>query len=72
MPTCRFCKSWEDEDDMVKYEVRHYAHFDCYLDAGKKLSDLWAWQINLFPHRVLKKHGLLDEAAKLIAVETGA
>ena len=61
--TCRFCGGWQD--DKVKYAVRHYAHFDCYLDAGKKLEDLHAWQIREFPYRVLKDRGLLDRALEL-------
>ena len=60
MQTCRFCKSWKDEDHMVKYSVRHYAHFDCYLDAGKSLDDLWPWQVKKFPYLLLKGRGLLD------------
>ena len=39
MNTCRFCKSMMS-DDLVKYGTRHYAHYKCYLDAGKKLEDL--------------------------------
>lgn len=59
MNTCRFCKSWKREDEMVKYGVRHYAHFECYIDAGKSLSDLHSWQIKQFPHKLLKEKGLL-------------
>ena len=62
MQTCRFCKSWKDEDQMVKYGVRHYAHFACYLDAGKLLEDLHDWQILQFPRRVLKDRGLMPVA----------
>lgn len=72
MQTCRFCKSSENEDQMVKYEVRHYAHFECYLRAKKPLSDLWAWQIKQFPYRLLKEYGLLNEARALIAAEDAA
>jgi hypothetical protein len=32
MSTCRFCKG-SDEHMMVKYEVRHYAHAKCGLEA---------------------------------------
>lgn len=65
MSTCRFCKNWKGE--MVKYEVRHYAHFECYLDAGKKLEDLHDWQIGKFPYRLIKARGL--EAIALAAHE---
>jgi hypothetical protein len=59
---CRFCKKPSyDGDGMVKYGVRHYAHFKCYLDAGKKLSDLHQWQRQEFPYRLLKERDLLSE-----------
>jgi hypothetical protein len=32
------------------------------LDAGKKLSDLHAWQVGEFPFKLLKEHGLEVEA----------
>lgn len=67
MQTCRFCKSWKHEDQMVKYGVRHYAHFDCYLDAGKDIENLHDWQIVKFPHRMLLDRGLgaIAEVAQL-------
>lgn len=55
---CRFCDS--RDQSMVKYGVRHYAHFRCYLDAGKKLDDLHPWQVRHFPYFLLKERGLLD------------
>jgi hypothetical protein len=59
--TCRFC---DDRDQsMVKYGVRHYAHYRCYLDAGKSLDDLHPWQARQFPYRLLKERGLLSSAA---------
>ena len=69
--TCRFCKGYSHDgtNSMVKYGTRHYAHYHCFLEAGKKLYDLWAWQINLFPYRLLQKHGLEAEATALIAAE---
>ena len=58
---CRFCKQMSpDGDGLVKYGVRHYAHFKCYLDAGKSLDDLHDWQVGQFPYRLLKERGLLD------------
>jgi hypothetical protein len=69
MQTCRFCKSWKNEDQMVKYGVRHYAHFTCYLDGGKALDDLHAWQVSQFPFRLLKKRGLLEKARTLAGNE---
>lgn len=61
LSTCRFCKgSSMDGDGMVKYGVRHYAHFKCYLEAGKTLDGLHDWQVLEFPYRLLKAHGLLS------------
>jgi hypothetical protein len=59
MNKCRFCENYTDE---VKYGIRHYAHFKCYLDAGKSLRDLHQWQVGLFPYRLLQSRGLLEEA----------
>lgn len=69
MQTCRFCKSWKNEDQMVKYGVRHYAHFRCYLDAGKSLADLNDWKVSQFPYTLLKERGLLEEARRLAGPE---
>ena len=56
MQTCRFCKEsdFAGTETMVKYGVRHYAHFKCYLDAGKSLADLHDWQIKTFPAALRK------------------
>jgi hypothetical protein len=59
MNTCRFCgKTTYDPErrymGMVKYGTRHYAHFDCYLEAGKPLTALHDWQVCEFPWRLLK------------------
>ena len=74
---CRFCSEIDNEADrdyaMVKYSTRHYAHFACYLDAGKKLSDLHSWQVAQFPYRLLKERGLLDDpAVKAAAAEVAS
>lgn len=66
--TCRFCGDWKNQD-MVKYGVRHYAHFRCYLDAGKTLDDLWPWQVGEFPHKLLKERGLLAVASEIVERE---
>lgn len=66
---CRFCGKHDDDSKMVKYGVRHYAHYSCYLDAGKLLNDLHGWQVGQFPCRILKDHGLLDLAEKIAATE---
>lgn len=62
--TCRFCKKFEtDSSRLVKYGTRHYAHFKCYLDAGKTIDGLSVWQVGQFPYRLLKERGLLDHPA---------
>lgn len=66
MNTCRFCKSWRREHQMVKYGVRHYAHFECYLDAGKQLSELQDWQVGQFPALLLKQRNLTDAAIEIL------
>ena len=58
---CRICKQQADDSRLVKYAVRHYAHFRCYLEAGKSLADLSSWQVSLFPARILKDHELLEQ-----------
>ncbi len=68
MATCRFCGKWLKIEGRllgVKYAVRHYAHFHCYLDAGKGLEDLHAWQIRRFPWALLKARNLLALAERL-------
>lgn len=65
MSQCRFCE--DRSQRLVKYNVRHYAHFKCYLDAGKALSDLHAWQIAEFPFRLLSDRGLEAEAFASLA-----
>lgn len=63
MMTCRFCKeSGYDSAHFVKYGVRHYAHYHCYLTAGKRLEDLRDWQIGEFPYRLIKRFKLDDVA----------
>lgn len=73
LTTCRFCGEWSHSGDrMVKYGVRHYAHFACYLDAGKSLADLHDWQIAEFPYLLLKERGLrpvADAAIERIAAD---
>lgn len=61
--TCRFCKETAHQDRMVKYGVRHYAHFNCYLD-NKTLHKLLPWQIGQFPWKLIKERGLEAEAAE--------
>lgn len=60
--SCRFCKTSTFTENLVKYGERHYAYPECFLESGHKLEELHAWQVRGFPHRVLKKFGLLDSA----------
>jgi hypothetical protein len=63
---CRFCDNWRDQG-LVKYGTRHYAHFRCYLDAGKSLDRLASWQLEEFPYFLLKERGLLERVKERIA-----
>lgn len=65
--TCRFCKQSAHSGCLVKYEVRHYAHYECYLKAGKKLDALHVWQVGQFPLMLLRDHGLEDETRRIFA-----
>jgi len=71
LQTCRFCRGQDTKgaDTMVKYGPRHHAHFACYLDSGKTLSDLSPWQVGTFPYRLIVDHGLEAEASRLTADE---
>ena len=62
---CRFCHQYAMSDRLVKYSTRHYAHHGCFLEAGHTLDELHAWQVGLFPYRVLALRGLLDVAKDL-------
>lgn len=63
--TCRFCGQSAHAGRLVKYEVRHYAHADCYLDR-KPLSSLQPWQVGQISWRVLRQRGLIEEAARIL------
>ena len=63
MNTCRFCKQTSfDGDGLVQYGTRHYAHFLCYLENGKMLTDLQDHKIVQFPYRLLQRFDLIDLA----------
>lgn len=66
MHVCRFCQKDGHHYEMVKYGVRHYAHFECYLDH-KPLSDLPKFKIESFPFFLIAKRGLMDEVERLTA-----
>jgi len=60
MSHCTICH--KDVFDEVKHGVRHYAHWRCYLEDGRKLHALRAWQIKTFPVLLLKEFDQLDDA----------
>lgn len=64
MHTCRFCKQDHKRQRMFKYAARHWAHYDCWLQAkGAEIADtgdyhgiealieacLHGWQMRQFP-----------------------
>ena len=61
--TCRFCRVSTNEDGLIKYGVRHYAHPKCGLqrEGGKFFDRLTLWQLTRFPALVAADFGLLDE-----------
>ena len=64
---CRFChRSETDHDRVIKYGTRHYAHFKCYLEAGRKIEHLSEYQVGRFPALLLKEHGLFEIALAII------
>lgn len=69
--TCRFCKKsgFTSENRFVKYAVRHYAHADCFLDAGHELTELSGWQISQIPYRILADRELFNLAERLVKQE---
>ncbi len=62
--TCRLCQHDVRHYEAVKYGVRHYAHFACYLDH-KKLADLPKWKIYSCPWRLIAERGLEKEVERL-------
>lgn len=73
MPYCTICKTHEhDEDRLLKHSVRHYAHFKCWLDAGRGLETLKPWQVGKFPFRLLKERGLLEQAEAILDADKQA
>lgn len=65
--TCRVCHEAGPSLRMVKYGIRHHAHFACYIEAKRPLATLPAWQVRRFPALLLNQHGLLAEAERLTA-----
>jgi hypothetical protein len=51
--TCRFCHEYSNEDDLVRYGIRHYAHPKCL--AGN------------VPYKFLEERGLFAYVKKRLA-----
>lgn len=72
---CRLCgkENIAHDADMLKYGVRHYAHYECFLaikgDEGLRL--LPAWKIGTIPYRLLKQYNLEIVAQGLIREKGG-
>lgn len=72
--TCQFCEKFSGVtgrtqqrprlkyDGKVKYGLRHYAHYECFLDHKGRSGflALHGWQQRGFPYFLLKERGLLD------------
>ena len=67
LETCRFCKksNYEDSRPMVKYSVRHNAHWDCMLRRlslemqMELLATFPVWKLDQAPFMLLDELGLL-------------
>jgi hypothetical protein len=61
--TCRFCGEG-GFDGMVKYGVRHHAHYRCFLEAkgANGYLGLHDWQMVDFPYNLLVEFGLTSDA----------
>jgi hypothetical protein len=63
---CRFaeCRHSQQiirtDQPTIRYGKRHYMHADCYLRAGKPLSELSDAQLESLPYFLLKELGQLD------------
>jgi hypothetical protein len=57
---CRFCKEYaSDRSDLIRYGIRHYACYACYLDR-KGVEDLTPDDLRRFPYRLLEERGLFE------------
>ena len=70
MLICQFCKQDLPRDTELKYSTRHYAHHECYLDAGKDLSTLSLKELTMFPYWPLRKRNLIATVIDLIEAKS--
>lgn len=57
---CRFCKRNDEDEALVKYGVRHYAHGPCLVQHRgiEAIARLRAWQIAALPALRMAKAGV--------------
>ena len=70
---CRICKEYKRPDErMLKYSIRHYAHYRCWLDkyGMNSFDNLSRWQLNQFPFFDVKARSLLPILENAIANAT--
>ena len=48
--TCRICK--EQDDNLLKYDVRHYGHYGCLLSRMKTKDEAISWIESLHAHQI--------------------
>lgn len=78
--TCQFCEKFSSSgkssgrkppkyEGKIKYGPRHYAHFECFLDAKgvDALRLLHDWQIAQLPWMLIKERGIENEVKAAIA-----
>lgn len=71
--TCRFCRQWGKTSYIVKYGVRHYAHFECLVkaftpDAFRSLMiKLPLFQLQQLPVVEAMKLGVAEVIASVLA-----
>lgn len=82
--TCQFCEKvnrngrsyaatnpFRDIPGKVKYGVRHYACYGCFLEhkGAEGLRALPAWKVKQFPYKAIEYYGLTELAKEIIAKE---
>lgn len=62
MNTCRLCGDWYKDSFMIKYAVRHSAHFACIVKRGRMdiLEKLTNWQLAQIPIKEIRSYHMLE------------
>ena len=50
--TCRICGEQSKESRLLKYDVRHYAHYRCLLSRFSTLGEAMQWIETLHGHQI--------------------